>query len=87
VVASRVDVRRGLTVSAFGQTTWFEDNWRVERRADGLYVMIEEIGGLGALGPFTDLDAARRGLAAYLSGTLPEPASPQPPLPSGKPDR
>jgi len=46
----------------------FHENWRHEQRADGLYVIIEEIGGLGALGPFPDADAARIGFARYFLG-------------------
>jgi hypothetical protein len=46
----------------------FHENWRLERRTDGLYVIIEEIGGLGALGPFADAEAARIGFARYFLG-------------------
>jgi len=46
----------------------FHENWRHEQRADGLYVIIEEIGGLGALGPFPDAEAARIGFARYFLG-------------------
>ena len=46
----------------------FHENWRIEQRSDGLYVIIEEIGGLGALGPFADADAARIGFARYFLG-------------------
>lgn len=49
-------------------------SWLVETRADGLYVLVEEVGGQGELGPFHDLDAARQGLIAYL-GSGPEPGS------------
>ena len=49
-------------------TDLFHENWRHEQRADGLYVIIEEIGGLGALGPFPDANAARIGFARYFLG-------------------
>ena len=58
----------------------FHENWRHEQRADGLYVIIEEIGGLGALGPFPDAEAARIGFARYFLGLdLAPPSAPVPP--------
>lgn len=54
-------------------------SWLVETRADGLYVLVEEVGGQGELGPFPDLDAARQGLIAYL-GSGPEPGSGRDPM-------
>lgn len=55
----------------------FHENWRHEQRADGLYVIIEEIGGLGALGPFPDAEAARIGFARYFLGLdLAPPSAP-----------
>lgn len=49
-------------------------SWLVETRADGLYVLVEEVGGQGELGPFPDFNTARQGLIAYL-GSDPEPGS------------
>jgi hypothetical protein len=59
----------------------FHENWRLEQRADGLYVIIEEIGGLGALGPFADAEAARIGFARYFLGLdLAPPSGPLLPI-------
>jgi hypothetical protein len=64
----------------------FHENWRLEQRTDGLYVIIEEIGGLGALGPFADAEAARIGFARYFLGLDPAPPS-GPVLPKSDADK
>ena len=52
-----------------------QELWVFQTRADGIYILIEEIGGQGEMGPFARMEEARSALADYLR-SVPLPADP-----------